>query len=64
MSWPDYPGTHMFNSLGNLTVDPSAALLVPDFESGASLHISGRAELRCSDQRRVMLTPVRVVEDG
>ena len=26
--WPDYPGNNMFNSLGNLSVDPSAALLV------------------------------------
>ena len=35
----------MFNSLGNLEVDSSAALLFVDFESGASLQISGTAAL-------------------
>ena len=41
--WPDYPGNNMFNSLGNLEVDKSAALLFVDFESGASLQLSGTA---------------------
>jgi predicted pyridoxine 5'-phosphate oxidase superfamily flavin-nucleotide-binding protein len=43
--WPDYPGNTMFNSLGNITVDPTAALLFIDFGSGATLHLSGRAEV-------------------
>lgn len=41
--WPDYPGNNMFNSFGNLAVDPSAALLFIDFDTGATLHVSGRA---------------------
>jgi len=41
--WPDYPGNNMFNSFGNLDVDPSAALLFIDFDTGAALHVSGRA---------------------
>lgn len=41
--WPDYPGNNMFNSFGNLAVDPSAALLFLDFDTGATLHLSGRA---------------------
>ena len=41
--WPDYPGNNMFNSFGNLEVDKTAALLFVDFETGASLHISGTA---------------------
>jgi predicted pyridoxine 5'-phosphate oxidase superfamily flavin-nucleotide-binding protein len=43
--WPDYPGNNMFNSLGNLAVEPAAALLFVDFATGATLHLSGRAEL-------------------
>ncbi|MGO4257679.1 pyridoxamine 5'-phosphate oxidase family protein [Marmoricola sp. RAF53] len=43
--WPDYPGNNLFNSLGNLHVDPEAALLVPDFERGLALHLHGTAEL-------------------
>ncbi len=41
--WPDYPGNNMFNSFGNLAVDPSAALLFIDFGTGETLHLSGTA---------------------
>ena len=41
--WPDFPGNNMFNSFGNLAVDPSAALLFIDFDTGATLHVSGKA---------------------
>ena len=41
--WPDYPGNNMFNSFGNLAVDPSAALLFIDFDTGTTLHVSGKA---------------------
>jgi hypothetical protein len=43
--WPDYPGNNLFNSLGNLQVDPEAALLVPDFDRRVALHLHGTAEL-------------------
>jgi hypothetical protein len=35
----------MFNTLGNLQVDPTAALLFFDFTTGRTLHLSGRASL-------------------
>ena len=41
--WPDYPGNNMFNSFGNLAVDDTSAVLVPDFATGTSLQLSGRA---------------------
>jgi len=46
LAWDDLPGNQMFNSLGNLAVDPSAALLVLDPQSGRAVHLSGRAEVR------------------
>jgi predicted pyridoxine 5'-phosphate oxidase superfamily flavin-nucleotide-binding protein len=39
--WPDYPGNNMFNSFGNLAVNPEAALLFIDFAAGTTLHLSG-----------------------
>lgn len=45
MIWPDYAGNNMFNSMGNLAVDPTAALLFIDFESGDVLQLTGRAAL-------------------
>ena len=43
--WPDYAGNNMFNSLGNITVNPEASLLFADFVTGHTLQLSGTAEL-------------------
>jgi predicted pyridoxine 5'-phosphate oxidase superfamily flavin-nucleotide-binding protein len=43
--WPDYPGNNMFNSLGNIAVNPEAAVLFLDFDTGSALHLSGTARL-------------------
>lgn len=42
---PDFPGNSMFNTLGNLTLDPRAGLVVPDFAAGRQLAMSGTVEL-------------------
>lgn len=42
---PDYQGNRMFNTWGNLSVNPKLGLLVPDFERGSALSISGSAAL-------------------
>jgi hypothetical protein len=42
---PDYAGNSMFNTFGNLVVDPAAGLVVPDFEHGRALLLTGRAEI-------------------
>jgi uncharacterized protein len=44
--WPDYPGNNMFNSFGNLAVDDKAALLFIDFVTGATLPLSGSAQVQ------------------
>jgi uncharacterized protein len=49
VSWPDFPGNNMFNSLGNISVDPTAALLFVDFVSGRTLAVAGRAALQWAD---------------
>jgi uncharacterized protein len=43
--FPDYAGNTMFNTLGNIAANPSAGLLFLDFESGATLQLTGRAEV-------------------
>lgn len=49
--WPDYPGNNLFNTLGNLTVDPAAALLFVDFQTGTTLHLSGKASVVWDDEQ-------------
>ena len=68
--WPDYPGNNMFNSLGNLSVDPSAALLFVDFAAATTLQLSGTATVQWDAPavgddghtgRRVRFSPRHVV---
>jgi uncharacterized protein len=42
---PDYSGNRMFQTLGNLTVDPRVGLLIVDWETGRTLQLSGTAEI-------------------
>ncbi|CAM5606736.1 hypothetical protein SCYAM73S_02744 [Streptomyces cyaneofuscatus] len=43
LRWPDYAGNAMFLTLGNLELHPQAGLLVPDWEAGDLLQLSGTA---------------------
>ena len=45
VTWPDYGGNALFNTLGNLHAHPYAGLLVPDFASGGALLLAGRAAI-------------------
>jgi predicted pyridoxine 5'-phosphate oxidase superfamily flavin-nucleotide-binding protein len=70
--WPDYPGNNMFNSLGNLTVNPAAALLFVDFGTGGTLHLTGTATVEWIESgvagddagtgRRVRFVPRAIVQ--
>lgn len=40
---PDYPGNGMFNTLGNLELDPRIGLTIPDFSTGRLLQLTGHA---------------------
>jgi len=43
--WPDYAGNMMFQTLGNLTVNPAAGLLFLDFSAGSTLQLTGTAKI-------------------
>ena len=45
LTFPDYSGNRMFQTLGNLTVDPRTGLLLIDWETGSTLQLSGRARI-------------------
>lgn len=42
---PDYRGNSMFNTLGNLALNPHAGLVIPDFENRRVLQLTGTAEI-------------------
>jgi uncharacterized protein len=43
---PDFPGNSMFNTLGNLSVNPNAGLVFPDFKNSRILQLVGQATLQ------------------
>jgi predicted pyridoxine 5'-phosphate oxidase superfamily flavin-nucleotide-binding protein len=59
----DHRGNSMFNSIGNLLVDPTIAVLVPDFTGGSLLHVTGRAEVIWPGPDRPA-RQVRITVDG
>lgn len=48
LSWPDFPGNRMFNTLGNIQVQPRVGLLFLDVPSGGWLWLQGRASISTS----------------
>lgn len=53
LSWPDYPGNNMFNSLGNLAVNPRCGLLFVDFANHRALQLRGHATVEGDEERVV-----------
>lgn len=51
ISWPDYAGNSMFQTLGNLQLDPRAGILMIDDDSGTLLHLSGRVSVDWDEDR-------------
>ena len=51
IAFPDYNGNSMFNTLGNLAVNPHAGLLFIDFDSGRTLQLTGRASIDWDPER-------------
>ncbi len=43
--WPDFRGNALFNTIGNILRNPRCGLLLVDFEGGALLYLTGRAEV-------------------
>lgn len=43
--FPDYSGNSMFNTLGNISVNPEVGLLFIDFDNGSAIQIMGEAKI-------------------
>jgi predicted pyridoxine 5'-phosphate oxidase superfamily flavin-nucleotide-binding protein len=42
---PDYSGNRLYNSLGNMLVNPHVGMLFIDFEAQARMRVNGKAEI-------------------
>ncbi|GMU64544.1 MAG: oxidoreductase [Acidobacteriota bacterium] len=59
LSFADYPGNAMFNTLGNLVAWPQLALLFVDFATGDTLEVAGRALVGSRREVEVRVETVR-----
>jgi predicted pyridoxine 5'-phosphate oxidase superfamily flavin-nucleotide-binding protein len=64
VSFEDYPGNGMFNTLGNLAETPEAALLFIDFSKGDILQLSGRARLHAKRSLSFEVEQVREIRNA
>ena len=67
VEFSDYPGNDMFQTLGNITAEGTAAMLFVDFNSGATLQLTGNAVVLWERPgsptgRALQFTVTRVVE--
>lgn len=53
LTLPDFSGNFMFNTFGNLEVNPRAGLLALDFDGGSLLSLTGTARVIWDDDPRV-----------
>ena len=42
--WPEYSGNNLYQTLGNLESTPQAGLVIPNFETGDVLYVTGTTE--------------------
>ncbi len=59
---PDYSGNGLFQTLGNLLVDPRAAIAFLDFEGERILEVTGRASVQWNGERSWELAVERFTE--
>ncbi|KAF9974885.1 hypothetical protein BGZ73_001625 [Actinomortierella ambigua] len=58
---PDYSGNRFFQSLGNIVNDPRIGLLFIDFNTGDTLHITGRAKVHLDAEAQAVYPRVQRV---
>lgn len=70
LSFPDFSGNRMFNTLGNISIDDRVGMFFPDLVTGHAVFVSGRASIdwdgpRIAEftgaQRIIDVVPERVV---
>ena len=73
--YPEYSGNRMYETLGNLKMNPLAGITVPDFDTGDVLYMTGKTEiligkeassvlLRSNLAVKLAVTSARFVEKG
>jgi len=66
--YPEYSGNRLYQSLGNLTTTPKAGLVIPNFDTGDVLYLTGATKILVGEDStailpRVNLSVMIIVQD-
>jgi ferredoxin-NADP reductase len=61
IAYPEYSGNRLYQSLGNLINFPAIGMVIPDFETGNVLHITGIAEILMGEKANALIPRTNVV---
>ncbi|KAL8786650.1 MAG: hypothetical protein Q9213_002679 [Squamulea squamosa] len=53
--YPEYSGNRLYQTLGNLQTTPKAGIVVPDFDNGDVLYLTGTTEILIGDEAAALL---------
>ena len=63
LTWVEYPGNDMYQTIGNLVLDGQVSVLIPDLGKGTQVLIHGAATVTLGDPIRVVVR-IESVETG
>ncbi|KAI4940286.1 hypothetical protein J4E86_011091 [Alternaria arbusti] len=55
LAYPEYSGNRLYQSLGNLMLDPKIGLVFPDYETGDVVYITGTTEILAGTDASALL---------
>ncbi|GJJ11372.1 hypothetical protein Clacol_005604 [Clathrus columnatus] len=61
ITFPDYPGNHLLNSLGNIETTPVAAITIPCYKTGDILYLTGTARNHVGKRAQMLMSRVQVL---
>ncbi|KAK2590555.1 hypothetical protein QQS21_011757 [Conoideocrella luteorostrata] len=58
--YPEYSGNRLYQTLGNLKVDPSIGIVIPDYETANVLYLTGRASVLIGEEASSLIARTQV----
>lgn len=58
--YPEYSGNRLYQTLGNLYQNPEAGLVIPDFETGNVLYITGKATILVGEKAGSVMPRIKL----
>ncbi|KAK3331996.1 hypothetical protein B0T19DRAFT_414472 [Cercophora scortea] len=61
LAYPEYSGNRLYQTLGNLRLNPRVGLVIPDFETADVLYLTGETELLVGEAASALMPHAKLV---